>query len=103
MRTLNDFGLFTPAMINIEDGQQALDVSIRHHQRLILDAKKEANEVWDRIEHHVYQQQGSDNKVVGLNERLRLMKYQAGDYFKPHYDQMYQRERNIVYSPFLLY
>ena len=31
-------------------------------------------------------------KVVGLNERLRFLKYHVGDYFRAHEDGTYFRE-----------
>merc|ERR1712150_80986 len=62
----------------------------RNSKRCIWDSEVEADKMWQRIEAHVPQQfKGCD--VVGLNERLRFLKYDPGEYFKPHMDGEYRR------------
>ena len=34
---------------------------------------------------------GYMHHVVGLNERLRFLRYNAGDFFAPHYDASFKR------------
>ena len=41
----------------------------------------------------VKRRDGKTESAVGLNERLRFPKYRPGDYFKPHQDGRYVRER----------
>merc|ERR1712137_1489573 len=40
--------------------------------------------IWERLKHHVPNRLNWE--AVGLNERLRFLKYEPGDYFAPHCD-----------------
>ena len=49
----------------------------------------------DSKEKHDDDHDDNDNnefKIVGLNERLRFLKYDKGEFFKPHWDGSYKRE-----------
>lgn len=41
---------------------------------------------------NVYKAAPGTWRLVGLNERLRFLRYDPGDYFKPHHDGVYCRE-----------
>ncbi|ORZ13342.1 hypothetical protein BCR41DRAFT_296102, partial [Lobosporangium transversale] len=62
----------------------------RDGQRCIIDDHAVAAELWRRIQQHVptiYQKR----PVIGMNERLRFLKYRPGDQFQPHMDGEYRR------------
>merc|ERR1712183_1051020 len=62
----------------------------RNNQRCIIDSQEYADLIWERIKSHLPQTWNS-HPVVGLNERLRFLKYSPGEYFKPHFDASYER------------
>merc|ERR1711874_863661 len=62
----------------------------RNNQRCIIDSHEYADLIWERIKSHLPQTWNS-HPVVGLNERLRFLKYSPGEYFKPHLDGSYER------------
>ncbi|KAI8608501.1 hypothetical protein BC830DRAFT_1174370, partial [Chytriomyces sp. MP71] len=88
---------FEKALLNVGYGRQILDEDTRKSQRLIIDSTVLAEAVWARIEHLVpariasKRANGRDLVVVGLNERLRLLKYLPGDVFQPHCDGCFAR------------
>ncbi|KAG0037861.1 hypothetical protein BGZ82_001676 [Podila clonocystis] len=62
----------------------------RDSQRCIIDDTDFAAKVWERIKPYVpatYE----GRPVVGLNERMRFLKYVAGDKFEAHMDGEYRR------------
>ncbi|KAK6192496.1 hypothetical protein SNE40_003951 [Patella caerulea] len=68
-----------------------LRTDIRKSARCIWDTRKEADRIWSRIKDYVCTE-FKGYPVIGLNERLRFLRYTDGDYFKPHFDGCYQRE-----------
>ena len=78
------------ALINTGGGNQDLRTDIRNSKRCIIDSQDRAGFIWERIKSHVPQTWKS-RPVVGLNERLRFLKYSPGEYFKPHRDGSYRR------------
>merc|ERR1711874_366955 len=62
----------------------------RNNQRCIIDSQEYAGLIWERIKSHLPETWNS-HPVVGLNERLRFLKYSPGEYFKPHFDGSYER------------
>ena len=87
------------ALINTGGGRQGLRPDVRNSQRCIIDSHDKAAFIWDRIKSYVPKSWKS-RPVVGLNERLRFLKYKKGEYFKPHFDGNYVRpdgsERSFV-------
>ncbi|KAF9109073.1 hypothetical protein BGX27_008037 [Mortierella sp. AM989] len=62
----------------------------RDGNRCIIDDHAVAAEMWERIKLHVpavYE----DRPVIGMNERLRFLKYGPGDRFQPHLDMEFKR------------
>lgn len=62
----------------------------RDGHRCIIDDHQVVAELWQRVKHHVpatFQKR----PVVGINERLRFLKYAPGDKFEPHMDGEYRR------------
>lgn len=62
----------------------------RDGKRCIIDDIQFSQDLWERVKQHipaVYE----DRPVVGMNERLRFLKYLPGDQFAPHMDGEYRR------------
>ena len=64
---------------------------VRNNSRCIWDTFEEVDKIWKRIEPFV-PDVWNNRKVIGLNERLRILRYDPGEYFKSHYDGCYRRE-----------
>merc|ERR1711974_22902 len=77
------------ALLNTGGGQQ-LRTDVRNSKRCIIDSQERAGLIFERIKSHLPQTWNS-RPVVGLNERLRFLKYSPGEYFKPHRDGSYRR------------
>ena len=70
---------------------------IRKSERCILDSKPFAAEVFRRLLPHL-PAEFNGCKVVGVNERLRILKYGPGDEFKLHSDGSYTSPIDGSYS-----
>lgn len=70
---------------------------IRKSERCILDSKPFAAEVFRRLLPHL-PAEVNGCKVVGVNERLRILKYGPGDEFKLHSDGSYTSPIDGSYS-----
>lgn len=93
------------AMINIGSGRQALDTETRNCGRIILDDTVLAEKLlarlmpflraWgiDQLENQLQvtglRGRGKKYRLTRLNERLRFLKYEGGEYFRPHGDASY--------------
>ena len=82
---------YEPALINVGGGHQQLCPEVRNNERCILDSAEKANMIWERIKDYIPDVWKNKHTVVGLNERLRFLKYGPGQYFAPHQDGRYIR------------
>lgn len=105
------------AMINAGGGRQVMSVGSRKSGRIILDSHEISQRLMDRLLPFM-RDLGVDRVenqplVTGLgparrgdvylrprlNERLRFLRYEGGDYFRPHWDACYstpdQSERSL--------
>lgn len=98
------------AMINVGGGEQMLMTDQRNCGRIIWDSRDIVDSVWKRIGHlpDVQEITRLENvaKITGNgpakwkevwnftrpNERMRFLKYQGGEYFRPHCDGKFDRE-----------
>jgi hypothetical protein len=90
------------ALLNIGNGLEIRALDMRKSDRCIIDDDEIANVLWQRILavsqddvdllHAPFA--GSNLQAVGLNERLRFLRYDKGDYFNPHEDGSYVRSEN---------
>ncbi|KAF9098367.1 hypothetical protein BGX29_007650 [Mortierella sp. GBA35] len=62
----------------------------RDGKRCIIDDVAFAAELWDRVKRHI-PTVWEGRPVVGMNERLRFLKYHPNDQFAPHMDGEYRR------------
>jgi predicted 2-oxoglutarate/Fe(II)-dependent dioxygenase YbiX len=86
---------YDQALVNTGGGRQELKTDYRRSSRCILDSVEQASEIWKRIKEHIpvtWNFRGEQWNVVGLNERLRYLRYSPGDFFSPHFDGCYKRE-----------
>jgi hypothetical protein len=81
---------YTLAMINIGPNEAILVPHYRKGLRFMTDDKQFVSKLWSRICDQIPDTFKS-HKVCGLNERLRFLRYDSGDYFKPHCDACYSR------------
>jgi predicted 2-oxoglutarate/Fe(II)-dependent dioxygenase YbiX len=89
---------FDQALVNVGNGRQVAMTDVRNSDRSIIDDPVFAEELWQRIRHatnddpRLMQREG--NKIfnaLGLNERLRFLRYDKGNYFASHQDGCYIR------------
>ena len=86
---------YDKALVNAGGGRQVLNTDYRKSSRCIVDSVEQAAEIWRRVKDYVpasWNHRGELWNVVGLNERLRFLRYSPGDFFSPHFDGTYQRE-----------
>ncbi|KAJ5580076.1 Prolyl 4-hydroxylase alpha subunit [Penicillium hispanicum] len=95
------------AMINVGGGRQVMSVDTRKSGRIILDSGEIAQRLLDRLmpflrDFHIDvvknqplvtglgpARRGESFHISQLNERLRFLRYDGGDYFRPHWDGCY--------------
>lgn len=95
------------AMINAGGGQQIMSVDTRKSGRFIWDSHDLAQRLLDRLmpflrDFHIDAvhnmplvtglgpaRRGETFHLTRLNERLRFLRYEGGDYFRPHWDGCY--------------
>ena len=91
-------GTWEPAMVNRGDGTQQLATCVRNCGRTLWDDSSVVEKIWSRVKGAVPELEilkewpevtGPASvlkkekwKVVGLNERMRFLKYGAGHYFR---------------------
>lgn len=96
---------YEPALLNVGNGIQVRDDRNRNHERAVYDTHEISGYIFNRIKHHL-PAEWKGNKVSCLNERLRFLKYNGGEYFKPHFDGCYLRadktERSYITLLFYL-
>ncbi|KAG0332756.1 hypothetical protein BG000_009762 [Podila horticola] len=79
------------ALVNTGSGDGVHIPGYRDGKRCIIDDTEFAAQVWARIRPYVpatYE----GRPVVGLNERMRFLKYHPGDKFEAHMDGEYRRQ-----------
>ncbi len=85
---------YEAALLN-DGGKQILNTDRRKSSCCIVDSPDQAAEIWGRVKDYVprvWNHRGALWAVVGLNERLRYLRYNPEDYFAPHFDCCYARE-----------
>ncbi|XP_059166549.1 uncharacterized protein LOC131948863 isoform X2 [Physella acuta] len=82
---------YEEALLNIGGGRQIMMSEIRNSKRCIIDSYEYAAELWKRIKGFL-PDDFEGKKILGLNERLRFLRYDPGHYFKEHLDGAYVRD-----------
>ncbi|KAG0097522.1 hypothetical protein BGZ93_002577 [Podila epicladia] len=78
------------ALVNTGSGDGVHVPGYRDGQRCIIDDTHFAAQMWERIKLYVPAKY-KGRPVVGLNERMRFLKYGPGDKFEAHMDGEYRR------------
>ena len=86
---------FEQALVNMGNGNQTLISNYRKSQRIMTDDPKLADSIFNRIR-HVLPQTFKGRTLVGLNERLRILKYHPGDFFRNHMDGTFLRQNDCA-------
>lgn len=74
---------YSPALLNL-GSQQVLMTDVRDSDRCIIDDTHMAQKLYERIKSFLPNEL-YNCKLVGLNERLRFLRYDKGQKFEPHY------------------
>ncbi|KAL3842489.1 hypothetical protein ACJMK2_020495 [Sinanodonta woodiana] len=82
---------YTKAMLNVGYGREVLQTDVRNSSRCIWDSFDEADRIWNRIKEFI-PEVWNNRRVLCLNERLRFLRYDPGEFFLPHMDGSYIRE-----------
>lgn len=88
---------YDAALLNVGLGRQMQANDVRKSGRALIDAPEVAGILSERLQSHLaklgleHGPRGGWKRCTGLNERLRFLKYEPGDYFKPHADGRYVR------------
>jgi predicted 2-oxoglutarate/Fe(II)-dependent dioxygenase YbiX len=90
---------YEKAQINVGDGKQMIMEDYRNSDRCMIDDEVLAGELFKRIECFI-PKLFKDKVVFGLNERLRFLRYDPGQFFKPHFDGCYitpnKKKRSLI-------
>ena len=69
-----------------------VNTKIRNNDRALVDNPVWANELWRRMQSHF--PSSGHTTAIGLNERFRFYRYYPGQYFKPHLDGSFVRNKD---------
>jgi hypothetical protein len=86
---------YEDALVSSPTGQ-ILRADVRNNRRVIFDSPGLAAELWERAEDlfppDAEDEDGQEYGPLGLNERLRFYRYDAGEQFDWHQDFPFERE-----------
>lgn len=68
---------------------------IRKSQRCIIDSHAFADDLMERIKDYI-PKEFNGKPLADINERLRILKYEPGDEFKPHSDGKYYSPKGTI-------
>jgi len=88
--SINDKG-YTPALINIGNGDQQYLPDVRDGHRVIVDSPELAWWLFEKLRPHLPERLPNGSRLVGLNERCRFLCYTPGQFFEEHCDGKYRR------------
>ncbi len=81
-------GFTQAALYTDANGRDHMALDVRKSSRCVIDSEPFVERLWERIRDHV-PSTWKGAEVVGLNPRLRILRYDPGDEFKPHMDGKY--------------
>ncbi|KXS18900.1 hypothetical protein M427DRAFT_29357 [Gonapodya prolifera JEL478] len=87
---------YSAALLNVGGGLQLLATDVRKSSRRVVDSQPLASALFQRVASYVPAIPGRN--IVGLNERLRFLRYDKGDTFRPHKDGNYVRPDGSEHS-----
>jgi len=74
---------YSPALINM-GAKQTLRPDVRNNARCMIDDVEMAQKLFERIKSYL-PNVWNKFQLVGLNERLRFLRYDPGEKFEPHF------------------
>jgi predicted 2-oxoglutarate/Fe(II)-dependent dioxygenase YbiX len=93
---------YEPAPISTMGGF-VMAPEIRNNTRVIIDDVDRAADLWLRVKAQIPEILFG-RQAVGLNERFRFYRYDAGERFAPHYDGSFRRENGEAsHLTFMIY
>ena len=93
---------FSRAGLAIGDDQYRVNERARNNLRVIIESATLAAALWGRVRGCVtIKHEGAT--AVGVNERFRVYKYEAGHHFSPHYDLRNQLPQGETRCSFVIY
>lgn len=93
---------FEAASVTTDSGAQMMP-NVRNNDRVVYDDAAFAASLWERVKAYV-PQQIDGYPAVGLNERLRLYRYDPGQRFKRHQDgRVYTADGRVSRLSSLIY
>ena len=112
-------GKWEQAMINTGGNTQKLVTDVRDCGRIIWDDHEIVEKIWQRVKHlvpeiHTISQQPQVTglgpvrrketlKMTRLNERMRFLRYEKGNYFRPHWDGSFRTPDGEEFSLYTLH
>jgi prolyl 4-hydroxylase len=85
---------YRPALVSTDFGM-VYDSSYRFSDRCMIDSPPCADEIYKRIKPFLPAKFNGTCKCLGLNERLRFLRYRPGNRFLPHRDGgFFKRDKN---------
>lgn len=83
-----------PTLAPITTGRGfVVDTETRNNSRVMFDDPELASRLFERVR-DVVPAEAMGMRAVGANERLRCYKYEVGQWFKPHYDGAFVRDKD---------
>jgi hypothetical protein len=91
--TMSEEKGYTAALLNVGGGREIFASEYRNSDRCIIDSPELAQKLFVRLEPFLPRTwQNGKFELVGLNERLRFLRYDSGQKFLPHKDGQYRRQ-----------
>ena len=78
-------------MVNIGFGVQIVDTKFRKSYRCIVDSYKVTDIIWERLKQYIPDGLMPGYEPLCLNERLRFLRYDEGDFFASHNDGTFEK------------
>ena len=93
---------YEAALLNMGGGSEAYRPDVRNNSRCIVDSPEFADALFARVAHALPAGFAPGARVVGFNERLRFLRYDPGETFKPHRDGVFARSHGPLAGQFTL-
>lgn len=87
---------YSPALIN-SGAQQTLRTDIRNNSRCMIDDVDMAQVIFERIKSYL-PNEFNNCQLIGLNERLRFLRYDPGEKFVKHLGKKQNTSSTLIFS-----
>jgi len=92
---------FKPALLNTGFGIEVYRPELRSSDRCIIDDIPFAEHMFERVREvlpETFEERNTGWKICGLNERMRILRYEKGNSFPPHFDGCFRRNNGMEQS-----